>query len=198
MSEEQNQNEVVKPSFTLDDIKNIASQNEDVQKWLQSEKDSHFSKGLETWKQNNLSSLVDQEVKKLYPEETPEQQKIRELTAKFEQLEQEKQKETVRNQAYKVANEKGLPLELLDFFVTNDAEKTIENLSVLEQVFSQAVQKQVEQTFKSNGREPHKNTQSSQQINNPFKPETFNLTEQTRLYKENPELAEQLKKQAGN
>jgi hypothetical protein len=158
MSEEQNKQPVTeqKPSVTLDDIKNLASQNEDIQKWLQSEKDSHFSKGLETWKQNNLSSLVEQEVKKLYPEETDEQRQLRELKLQFDQLQQEKQKETIRNQAYKQATEKGLPVELLDFFVTNDAEKTIENLSVLENVFSQAVQNQVNQTFKTNGREPYK------------------------------------------
>jgi hypothetical protein len=158
MSEEQNNQPVVeqKPSVTLDDIKNLASQNEDIQKWLQSEKDSHFSRSLETWKENNLSSLVEQEVKKLYPEETEEQRQLRELKSQFDQLQKEKQLETIRNQAYKQATEKGLPVELLDFFVASDAEKTMENLSVLENVFSQAVQNQVNQTFKTNGREPFK------------------------------------------
>jgi hypothetical protein len=158
MSEEQNNQPVVeqKSSFTLDDIKNLASQNEDVQKWLQSEKDSHFSRSLETWKENNLSSLVEQEVKKLYPEETEEQRQLRELKSQFDQLQKEKQLETIRNQAYKQATEKGLPVELLDFFVADDVEKTSANLSMLEEVFSKAVQNQVNQTFKQNGREPFK------------------------------------------
>lgn len=149
-----NEQQQTQPALTLDDIKNLASKNEDIQKWLQSEKDSHFSRSLETWKENNLSALVEEEIKKRYPEETEEQRQLRELKAQFEQLQLEKQREAIRNQAYKQANEKGLPLELLDFFVASDAEKTQANLEILEKVWNAAVKSQVDQTFKQNGREP--------------------------------------------
>lgn len=146
-----------KPKITREFIEQLAK-DEVFQKWLQSEKDRHFSKGLETWKENNLPSLVEEEIKKRYPEETEEQRQLRELKAQLEKLQQERQREAIRNQAYKRANEKGLPLELLDFFVADDAEKTQANLEILEKVWNEAVQAQVNQTFKQNGREPHKPT----------------------------------------
>src|SRR5690606_4033401 len=118
-----------KPKITREFIEQLAK-DEVFQKWLQSEKDRHFSKGLETWKENNLPSLVEEEIKKRYPEETEEQRQLRELKAQLEKLQQERQREAIRNQAYKRANEKGLPLELLDFFVADDAEKTQANLEI--------------------------------------------------------------------
>src|SRR5690606_40465389 len=60
-----------KPKITPEFIDQLAK-DEVFQKWLQSEKDRHFSKGLETWKENNLSSIVEEEIKKRYPEETEE------------------------------------------------------------------------------------------------------------------------------
>src|SRR5690554_3311788 len=149
-----------KPKITPEFIDQLAK-DEAFQKWLQSEKDRHFSKGLETWKENNLSAIVEEEIKKRYPEETEEQRQLRELKAQFEKLQLEKQREAIRNQAYKQANEKGLPLELLDFFVADDEEKTSANLEVFEKVWNAAVQAQVNQTFKANGREPHGSSEPS-------------------------------------
>jgi hypothetical protein len=162
MSEEQKQIEVnqqeitnEQPKITTEFINQLAS-NEVFQKWLQSEKDRHFSKGLETWKENNLSAIVEEEIKKRYPEETEEQRQLREMANEIKQLKQENKIKEIRNQAYRQANEKGLPVELLDFFVSDDLEKTNENLSILERVWNEAVQNQVNQTFKQNGREPHR------------------------------------------
>jgi hypothetical protein len=183
-------------SISLDDIKRLSLEDESIKTWLQSEKDKNFSKGLDTWKQNNLSSLVDEEVKKLYPEETPEQRKIRELEARLTKSEQEKQKETIRNQAYKQANEKKLPVELLDFFVGADLDTTNSNLETLEKVWKQSLEAAVGETFKANGREPHKSTKASTNTVNPWKQETFNLTKQGQILQENPELAKTLQSQA--
>lgn len=152
-----NENPKITPEF-IDQL----AKDEVFQKWLQSEKDRHFSKSLETWKENNLSTIVEEEIKKRYPEETEEQRQLRELKTQLEQLQRERQREAIRNQAYKQANEKGLPLELLDFFVADDEEKTIANLEVFEKVWNAAVQAQVNQTFKANGREPHRSSEPSQ------------------------------------
>ncbi|MBT2634547.1 phage scaffolding protein [Bacillus sp. ISL-26] len=47
------------------------------------------------------------------------------------------------------------------------------------------------------GRQPHVSSQSgTQPLANPFKKETLNLTEQGRLFRENPELAMRLQKEA--
>lgn len=146
-----------KPKITPEFIDQLAK-DEVFQKWLQSEKDRHFSKSLETWKENNLSTIVEEEIKKRYPEETEEQRRLREMENEIKQLKQENKIKEIRNRAYRQATEKGLPVELLDFFVADDEEKTIANLEVFEKVWNAAVQAQVNQTFKQNGREPHKPT----------------------------------------
>ena len=152
-----NQQESEKPKITQEFIEQLAK-DEVFQKWLQSEKDRHFSKGLETWKKNNLASIVEEEIKKRYPEETEEQRRLREMENEIKQLKQENKIKEIRNRAYRQATEKGLPLELLDFFVDDDEEKTSANLEVFEKVWNEALQAQVNQTFKQNGREPHKST----------------------------------------
>ena len=47
------------------------------------------------------------------------------------------------------------------------------------------------------GRTPHQDQTTPPSTKNPWKSETFNLTEQGRLLKEDPELAKKLKQQAG-
>lgn len=202
MSEENNNvegaqvNSSEQQTFSLDNIKRLSLEDETVKNWLQSEKDRHFSKGLDTWKEKSLPELLESEIKKRYPDETDEQKQLRELKLQFDQLQQEKQKETIRNQAYKEATEKGLPLQLLDFFVGGDLESTQANLTTLETVWNEALKAAVGETFKANGREPHKGTQSTNNIVNPWKKETFNLTKQAQILKENPELAKTLQSQA--
>ena len=63
-----------------------------------------------------------------------------------------------------------------------------------------SINKAVTEKFKENGRDPHKgdNNDSDYKGVNPWKKETFNLTEQAKLIKSlTPELVEQLKKAAG-
>ena len=64
------------------------------QKLIQPKLDKYFNKGLETWKQNNLEKLIDEEIAKRYPEETPEMRRIKELEQKLA----EKERESVRKE----------------------------------------------------------------------------------------------------
>ena len=58
-------------------------------------------KGIETFKQNNLSKLVEEEMKKLNPQLDPKDLKLQELQNKFETLEKEKVRETLMNKGFK-------------------------------------------------------------------------------------------------
>lgn len=180
---------------SIEDIQNLATSDEQVKKWLQSEKDSFFSKGLETWKSKTLPQLLEEEIKKRYPEETAEQRELRELKAQFEQIKVEKERESLRAMAKGVAIEKNLPHDLVDFFVAQDAESTQKNLELFEQSWKQALKAVAEEIFKQNGREPHASSPTGSTIENPWKRETFNLTKQAQILRENPELAKQLQSQ---
>lgn len=198
---ENKDNEEVKAFLTelktpsLDDIKRFAIENDDIKTWLQSEKDRHFTKGLETWKEKTLPSVLEEEIKKRYPEETEEQRQIRELKQKIEQMEREKMRESLRAKAKDFAVEKKLPAHLVDFFIADDEEKTQGNLEYFEKAWNEAIQTAVGETFKQNGREPYKSP-NQQHMDNPWRKETFNLTKQAQILKTNPELAKQLMTQA--
>lgn len=122
-------------------------------KLLQPRLDSHFSKGLQTWKDNNLTKIIDEEVAKRNPGETPEQKEIRELKAQLEQDKAERLKEKLTNVAMKKADELGLPLDLVQHFIGADEDSTNFNLENFNSAFQTALQTQVNSKFKQNGRD---------------------------------------------
>ena len=165
-------------------------------KLLQPRLDSHFTKGLETWKTNNLSGLLDEEIKKKFPGETEEQKRLRKLEDELAQERQARVKSELVNKATTLATQKGLPVELVSYFVGQDEDSTISNLTAVESIFQNHIQKAVEEKFKESGRTPPNTGGGGTGQINPWKKETFNLTEQGRIIRENPELAKQMMAQA--
>ncbi|WP_342488544.1 DUF4355 domain-containing protein [Cytobacillus sp. FSL W7-1323] len=120
---------------------------------LQPKLDSYFTRGLDTWKKNNLDSLIDEEVKKRNPAKTPEQLELEKLRKDIEDERKARNRETLVNKALKVAKEKNLPDGIIDFFIAEDEEKTLSNLTKLEEEYNKAVQSGVDSKFKENGRD---------------------------------------------
>lgn len=141
-------------ALTFDQVQKFIDENEDAKSWLQNQKNDYFANSLKTWKDENLNTLIQDEINKKYPPETEEQKKIRDLEDKFAKSEREKVREALVNKAIKTSTEKELPIELVDFFVGETEEVTLANLSKLEQAFTKAVNAKVEERFKSGGREP--------------------------------------------
>ncbi|WP_191556607.1 DUF4355 domain-containing protein [Metabacillus idriensis] len=125
---------------------------EEGKKIVQPKLDAHFTKSLETWKTNNLETLINDEVNKRNPGKSPEQIKIEELTKKIEDAEKARNREALVNKALKVAKEKNLPDGVIDFFIGENEEGTIANLTKLEEEYTKAVQAAVDIKFKENGR----------------------------------------------
>jgi hypothetical protein len=125
---------------------------EEGKKLIQPKLDSHFTKGLETWKQNNLQKIIDDEVTKRNPSKTPEQIELEKLRQEIENERKARNREALVNKALKVAKEKNLPDGIIDFFIADDEESTLTNLSKLEEDYSKAVQTAVEAKFKESGR----------------------------------------------
>jgi predicted nuclease with TOPRIM domain len=136
----------IKGFISLDGVKNFLEANEDGKKYLNSYADSKVSKGIESFKQNNLSKLVEEEMKKLNPQLDPKDMKLQELQNKFEALEKEKARETLTNKALKIASEKKLPVDLVNYFLGQDEESTLNNLFALEkslQSYTQSVRESI-------------------------------------------------------
>ena len=121
---------------------------------FKSYRDSFYTKGLETWKANNLKKLVDEEIAKVNPQETPEQKKIRELEQRLNEEAAARKKETLKNLAIKKLTEKGLPVDLTDYLIGSDEESTEKTLAAYEQVLESYKKTLTEQLLKNNGREP--------------------------------------------
>lgn len=122
-------------------------------KVLQPRLDQNFTKGLNSWKENNLSKLVDDKVKELYPEETEEQRRIRSLEQDLENQRKEYQREKLMNKAVSHASEQGLPTEVVSYFIGEDEDSTMKNLETFKETYDKAVQNAVEGKFKEGGRE---------------------------------------------
>lgn len=121
---------------------------DDGKKLMQPKLDSYFDKGLETWKTNNLSKLVDEKVKELYPEADPKDTELAAVKAELEKMKRESVRKDLTNKALTFANEKGLPVDLIDYFVGADEKTTNDNLTKFEKTYSAALNAAVEKKMK--------------------------------------------------
>jgi len=122
---------------------------EEGKKWLGRHQDSFFTKGLETWKKNNLKKIVDEEIKKRNPDETEEQKKIRELEERLNQKEAAEKRQILLNKSLQIASEKKLPAEILDYFLGEDEESTMKNIEKLETVLNKQIETAVNERLKN-------------------------------------------------
>jgi Domain of unknown function (DUF4355) len=141
-------------SVSVEEVQKMLTENEELKRWFDSEKDRHFSKGLETFKQKTMPKLIDEEIKKRFPEADPKDVKLKELEAKIQQMEQEKLRESLKNKALTLATEKKLPIQLIDYFIGQDEESTLQNLAKFEEVWTQNLQALVDEKLKTSGVNP--------------------------------------------
>ena len=145
-------------SLEKGDVFTAATANATVKSELDSEKDKHHNTALETWKSNHLQGLIDEEVSKRNPQETPEQKRIRELEEKLQQNEQKEQRAALRERAIKYMTEKGYDAKFAtkyaDKFLAADETATHTFLDDFKTDFDAFVQASVEERMKGSARNP--------------------------------------------
>lgn len=153
--EQQQQQQVNEPpTFSLEDFQKYANENEEVAQWLQSQKDSFFSKSLETWKANNLQTIIDKKIEELNPNETPEQKQVRELRQQLQSMEQQSKMKEIRGDAIAYASEQNIPTSLVERFLGDDIEATKANLDGLKGTLESYIQAEVNNRLKGMGTPP--------------------------------------------
>ena len=145
----------------LDGVKNFLETNEDGKKYLGSYSDSRVTKGIETFKQNNLNKLVQEEMKKLNPTLDERDLKYQALERKFEESDKARTKETLTNKAMKIANEKHLPQDLVSYFLGSDETSMNDNLNTLEKSLGAYSQKVRDNILKEGSHVPSNNDTTS-------------------------------------
>lgn len=148
-------------------------------KVLQPRLDQHFTKSLETWKTNHLDGLVDKKVKELNPTKNP-------LEVQVERLEKTLKMKEIKEKALEKAHQDGLPIQLIDFFLDEDSEKTETNLDTFKSVFDQHLQSKTKERLKEGGIDPKGSLQP---------PKTFTMEQIRNMspeeYKANQEAVDQ-------
>ncbi len=142
--------------LTPDNVKGYLETDEG-HKIIKTLNDKHFNKAIVTWKENNLDSIVEDEIAKRNPGETEDQKRIRILEAKIKESETKEKRTRLESYAKEVATQKGVPAEIVPYFVADDEETTEANIETLERNISEMVQQQVKARFKDGGRDVQRN-----------------------------------------
>ncbi|MDD3001757.1 MAG: DUF4355 domain-containing protein [Candidatus Riflebacteria bacterium] len=172
---------------------------DEVKKMVQAEADRMTTKGLQTarekWEAEQEQKL--QQAKEL-AELSAEERAKKEFELERESFLKEKAeiiKERLTLQTEKDLISKGLPPDFATMLVAENPEVTLKNINMFEQKFRAALEVAIDERVK--GRTPTKGSNDGDKQFNPWAKESFNLTEQGKILKEDPVLAERLRKSAG-
>lgn len=162
---------------------------DEVRKLIQSETDkvrTEYSKRLKE---------AQAEVERLAKEKMSEEEKAEFERQKLQKELEEKERALLERElnllAVDLLTEAKMPLEFKEFVVGVDEETTKAKATTLKNLWNTALEQAVKERFKEKGRNIHE-TDTTDTTKNPWSKEHFNLTEQGRLLRENPELAKQL------
>jgi len=149
--------ETIRGKFVTTEAVEGFLESDDGKRLLQPRLDKYFTKGLKTWQENNLDkevqTRVDAKIKELYPDETPEGKKLRELEQKIEESERRRIQSELKSMVVAEATERNLPVDIARFAIAGDEETTRENLAKIDAAFKTAVAEAVKGKFKEHGRD---------------------------------------------
>lgn len=143
-------------TLSQEKVQNYVDTVPEAKAWLDSVKDKHLQKGLETWKANHLDTIINDEIGRRFPEKSEQELEVERLKTEISKMKSEKERESLTNKAMQLANEKNLPIDLVGFFIGENEESTVQNLKAFETTFQGAVQKALEERIKGNGYTPPK------------------------------------------
>ena len=164
---------------------------EDVQALLQQEGDRRVSQALKKQKKEMETQLAEAEKLRNMDEA---QKKEYEYTQRLQQLEQKERDFTLAQNKLedtKIMANRGLPVDFVDYIVAEEAETMMDNITRFERAFKGAVADAVAKKIST----PSPQSASVQQTG--LTKEAFkklNISQQSELYRTNPELYKQLTK----
>ncbi|GGJ86011.1 hypothetical protein GCM10007063_05620 [Lentibacillus kapialis] len=170
--------------------------------FTRSELDSAISKAVDTALKNQQKKFdqeketIEENAKKQgeeYAKLTKQQQQEKDYEKRMEKLEEKERELNMRQLTSEVEadlKENSLPVDFAHSLVAlEDNEKIKESIKSIKKTFDEAVNAQVKEQL----RQDTPKVGGGTDFKNPFSKDHFNLTEQTRLYKEDPEKYKQLK-----
>ena len=86
------------------------------------------------------------------------QKELEEVKAELEKIKSEALRKELTNKALKVATEKKLPTDLIEYFIADNEENTLKNLEKFEKIFNKHLQEAIQEKIKDNSYIPPKGT----------------------------------------
>lgn len=117
---------------TLEQFKNALENNIECKGYFDSLCDKsvnkRLDKGIESWKEQNLQTIIEEEINKRYPQKTESEIKFEEQQKALEQAQFEKKQLELQIQYHDLIAENNLPISVLDFVAGKDIQTTISNI----------------------------------------------------------------------
>lgn len=178
------------PAIDAETIKRLVQAQVDRLMAAERKEKAELKRQLENEKKANLSA---EELKNY---EIEEREKT--IAAREKELNDRLNREFAQKELREVGLDDGSQsaFALADFVVGEDEEEIKSKVKTLKEVIDKLVAAEVNKRFKENGRTPKQGTNLNGG-KNPYKAETYNLTEQMNLEITNPELAKKLQAEAG-
>lgn len=173
---------------------------EEVDKLLQSEADKRVTAALKKQKESLMKEIEKQrEEDKRLAKLSAEERAKEELEIEKRKLEEQKasfERDKLELQVIKELNNEGLDSSFSSFLMGKDADESFDNIKNFKKVFEEAVENAVKKEL---GGKPPRVGGKEKPEKDPFTKENFNMTEISRLIREDPETylprLEELKRQ---
>ena len=148
--------EQLKP-VTMETVQGFLQSDEQGKKYLQSHVDQAVTKGITTFKEKTMPSLIEEAISVKFPAETADQKELRSVKENLNKLARDLSQKELLNKALQIAHEKKLPVKLVEKFIGEDEATTLANLQLLETEYNNGIKGLVENQFQTQGRDPKNN-----------------------------------------
>lgn len=158
--------------ITLEQFKNALENNIECKGYFDSLCDKtvniRLDKGIESWKDKNLQTIIENEINKRYPQKTESELRFEEQQKALEKAQEEKRQLQLQIKYQDLMAKNNLPIDILDFVSGKDIESTITNI----ERFKGCINKLIDERVKAGIIKKIGNSAYTPPGNNGFSPKT--------------------------
>lgn len=144
--------------IALEDFQKLLQENKEIKGYWTSEKDRAVSKGVNTFKENNLQKLIDEAIKAKSNEgKTPEQIALEEIQAKYEAMEKQMKIKELESKYKDTLVEKGLDTRLMKFIIAENEEDITKNIDFFGEIIASNTNLKVNERLNESSFKPKNN-----------------------------------------
>ncbi|WP_346879021.1 capsid assembly scaffolding protein Gp46 family protein [Clostridium sp. UBA7791] len=144
--------------IALEDFTKLLQENPTIKGYWTSEKDRAVSKGVNTFKENNLQKLIDEAIKSKSNEgKTPEQIALEEIQKKYEAMEKQMKMKDLESKYKDTLSEKGLDTRLMKFILSENEEDITKNIEFFTDIISSNTNLKVNERLNESSYKPKNN-----------------------------------------